>query len=145
MNDKTEPMTLDAFSDLADRYGADVAAWPAHDRAAARALLAAEPAAAKALEEATQLDRLLDTIPTPGASTNLEARVAALMQRPSDAHWFWVLIARPVWRPMVFATAMLGGIYLGAAALPSALATDSGLDLSSVAGGDIGYVGLLEE
>lgn len=145
MHDKTA-MTLETFTDLADRFGADLAAWPAPQRAAARALLAEQPAAADVLREAAALERLLDTIPTPAASEGLQSRVAAMVQRPSDAHWIWVLVARPVWRPMVFATAMLGGIYLGAAGLPSALATGGGtLDLSSVAGGDIAYVGLLEE
>jgi len=52
-------MTLERFQDLLDSRGSDLAAWPHADRIAAERLIAIEPSAAKAFEEARNLDRLI--------------------------------------------------------------------------------------
>lgn len=57
MNETTP--SLAAFRDLLDRHGAMPERWPADVRASARALVAADPAAADLLEEARRLDRLV--------------------------------------------------------------------------------------
>lgn len=52
-------LSLAAFRDLLDRYGAAKGRWPADVRAAADALIAAEPAAASLYEEMERLDHLV--------------------------------------------------------------------------------------
>ena len=52
-------MTLDRFQDLLDSRGSDLATWPDADRMAAEHLIASDPSAAKAFEEARKLDRLI--------------------------------------------------------------------------------------
>jgi hypothetical protein len=148
MNDRPAAMTLAEFEARADRFGADPSVWPLDRRDAARALAARNDTAQRVLRDATRLERLLDVLPAPRPSEALEARVLAMAQAETDAHWIWMLVARPVWRPALLAAAMLGGVYLGAAALPTALAVgDASFDLTTVAGGGdtLGYVDLLEE
>jgi hypothetical protein len=52
-------MTRDRFQDLLDSRGSDLATWPDADRIAADHLMASDPGAAKAFEEARNLDRLI--------------------------------------------------------------------------------------
>ncbi len=52
-------MNRDRFQDLLDIRGSDLAAWPDADRTAAKRLIASDPDAAKALEEARRLDSLI--------------------------------------------------------------------------------------
>ena len=52
-------MTHERFQDLLDSRGSDLAAWPDADRIAAERLIASDPGAAKAFEEARKLDRLI--------------------------------------------------------------------------------------
>lgn len=52
-------MTLDQFDALLDRHGALPEQWPAEERAAARQLLAASPAAAARLAEAERIERFM--------------------------------------------------------------------------------------
>lgn len=70
-------MTPDRFAALADAYGGTIARWPAAERDAARAHLAAHPEAAAALAREAGLDAILAgwTVPGPGAA--LAARIAA--------------------------------------------------------------------
>jgi anti-sigma factor RsiW len=60
-------LSLAAFRDLLDRYGAATTRWPSDVRPAAEALLAADPAAARLFEETRRLERLVAdaTAPTP--------------------------------------------------------------------------------
>lgn len=146
MDDNT-PMTLGDFESLLDRCGSNRADWPADRRDAAERLLAQSPAAQDAMRRANGLAQLLDLVAAPAPSEALEARVAAL-PKSETAHWIWMVVARPVWRPAVLAAAMLGGIYLGGAALPTSTAYgDSVFDLNSVAGGGetLGVIESLEE
>ncbi|NQV80997.1 MAG: hypothetical protein HQ495_10625 [Alphaproteobacteria bacterium] len=135
MDNTSDPMTLNDFNTLLDRCGPHLRDWPTDVRTAAQALLAESAAAGAALREAEDLERLLALVPGPAPSAALEARVAALTDEKS-AHWIWMMVARPVWRPALLAAAMLGGVYLGAAALPTNVAFgDGGFDLTGVAGG----------
>lgn len=68
---------LDRFRHLLDAHGADPARWPAQERAAALALVEAEPAARALLDEARALDVALDALPTPRAASDLRLRVLA--------------------------------------------------------------------
>ena len=52
-------MTLERFQERLDRYGSGLAAWPAADRIGAERLIASDPAAAKAFEEARRFDSLI--------------------------------------------------------------------------------------
>ena len=52
-------MTLERFQDLLDSRGSDLATWPDADRIAAERLIASDANAAKAFEEARNLDRLI--------------------------------------------------------------------------------------
>ncbi len=49
-------MNRDRFQDLLDIRGSDLAAWPGADRIAAERLIASDPIAARAFEEARRLD-----------------------------------------------------------------------------------------
>jgi len=55
------------FSDLLDSRGSDLAIWPDADRIAAERLIASDPGAAKAFEEARNLDRLIGLSLSEGA------------------------------------------------------------------------------
>lgn len=68
-------MTPDRFAALADAYGGSLDRWPATERDAARAHIAARPEARALLAEAARLDDALAgwTVPGPGAA--LAARI----------------------------------------------------------------------
>ena len=71
-------MTADRLNQLAEAYGADWRRWPEHERAAARALLEADPLAAdRLLFAARQIDAALDASPTAAVSAALRDRVLA--------------------------------------------------------------------
>lgn len=71
-------MELDYFRDRLDAQGADLAAWPADERAAAQALLAGCEPARAALAAARRLDERLFRTMAGGASTALRGRIAAI-------------------------------------------------------------------
>ena len=56
-------MRLTRFNRLLDLHGADLARWPARERAAAWQLVAARPEARAALDAARRLDALLARLP----------------------------------------------------------------------------------
>ncbi|MEQ8247005.1 MAG: hypothetical protein RID42_04925 [Alphaproteobacteria bacterium] len=147
MDNKERPLGLADFEALLDRCGPDPVRWPVELRAAAQTLVAQSTEAAAALHTAEKLARLLDLVAAPAPSAALEARLAKLPGK-EDVHWIWMIVARPAWRPALLAAAMLGGVYLGAATLPTvAVYGDSGFDFASVAGGGetLGIVEGLEE
>ena len=89
-------MTIERLKALADAYGADLRRWPASERPFAESLIATDPAARAALEEAAALDVLLDASPRPVPSAVLAARIlaAAPKAREARAHLgriFWFL------------------------------------------------------
>lgn len=89
-------MTIERLKALAEAYGADLRRWPASERPFAESLVATDPAARAALEEAASLDVLLDASPRPTPSAALAARIlaAAPKAREARAHLgriFWFL------------------------------------------------------
>ncbi len=76
-------MTLTQFEDNISRYGTAIDSWPQTARAAALALLAASPQAARLLEQASRLDRLfmVEACPPPPAVAAILSRATA--PRPS--------------------------------------------------------------
>ena len=76
-------MTLSEFEDNIGRYGTAIDTWPQTVRAAALALLATSPEAARLLEQARRLDRLfmVDACPPPPAVAAILSRATAA--RPS--------------------------------------------------------------
>lgn len=110
-------MTMDArrFQHLAEAYGADLRRWPAAEREAARAFLAADPAHERLLFEARQLDAALDGAPALRVSAGLRERVLAaapVRARPAPARrglsWAWLSGAG-------WAAAGVAGIVIGLA------------------------------
>lgn len=71
-------MTSERFLALIAAWGADARRWPENERAAAQALVAADPAAVHAaLAEADAIDALLHLSPSPQPSMALRDRVIA--------------------------------------------------------------------
>ena len=109
-------MDLERFECIVDAYGGDAAAWPAGERAAALALLAAEPGARALREAARALDRELATY-TVAPPPPLQ-RVLAARPRPSGPERFlgWLVPAAPLqlWRPALAAMLPLAlGLVIG--------------------------------
>lgn len=89
MTERVETMDARRLEALLDAYGADPARWPATERAAAQALLEADPALQVRLEAARRLDRALDRLPpAPAPAGELAARIraAALATGHSTGH-----------------------------------------------------------
>lgn len=82
-------MTPDRFRNLAEAYGGELSRWPGAERAAAERLLAAEPALAAVLAEASALDDLLAAVPAPSASAALAERIAASAPAPRRPRLSW--------------------------------------------------------
>lgn len=113
------PMPLPRFERLLDARGPALGAWPARDRAAAAALLAASPEAARLLAEARALEVLLREgmpRPAPEAVARLRAATArAVARRPLPR------TVRPELRPWLsagcaaLATVAVAVLWLGTA------------------------------
>ena len=87
-------MTRDRFLELAAAHGGAVARWPAAEREAAAALMAAEPAFAhEALAAADRLDSALDAWAPLAVSHDLREAViaAAPIARPRRGLRAWLL------------------------------------------------------
>ncbi len=115
-------MDLTRFETLADAYGGDLRRWPAQERAAAEALLAAQPQAARAvLADADALDALLHASPTPAVPHVLREAIAAAAPKAGVARvrtgfGFWLSGAG-------LAAATVSGVIVGASML-SAMTAD---------------------
>jgi hypothetical protein len=75
-------MTTARFAALVEAYGGDPARWPAEERDGARALIAADPSARRALDEAAALDAVLDRAPAEPPSAELATRILAAAPVP---------------------------------------------------------------
>jgi len=78
-------MTIERLKALAEAYGADLRRWPASERPFAESLIASDPAARAALEQAAALDALLQASPRPIPSAALAARVLAAAPKAREA------------------------------------------------------------
>ena len=89
-------MTIERLKALAEAYGADLRRWPASERPFAESLVATDPAARAALDEAAALDAVLEASPRPTPSAALAARILAAAPRAREARAhlgriFWFL------------------------------------------------------
>lgn len=99
-------------------YGGDLERWPAEERARVSSYLAGRPELRVRLEEAVQLDALLDRVPVPVASADLRARVLATSPAHRQAGDWRAAVAgllRAVW-PEARAW-QPAGVFLASAAL----------------------------
>lgn len=111
-------MNLKRLAELLDAYGADPARWPADERAAALALLAADARARAMQAQARALDDWLATdLPTPPGDV-LRARILASTPTPAD----WREFVRELW-------SVLGGWRLVLPACALSLSLGVGLPL----------------
>lgn len=126
-------MNLDRFTILIEAYGTDPRRWPADERAAAQALLAASTEAQRLLRDADPLDVLLSSPPPAiDPSPALRARIMAqIVARP---------ITIPPWRMQVAeALALLfptGRMIPQLAALGLALAIGIGAGIANIGSED---------
>ena len=147
-------MTIERFKHLIAAYGADPARWPARERLAALDLLERSDDARALMEEAVQLDRLLDLSPSTAVTPGLQERVlAALPARASKASPLAGFLAsllpgRPAWVPAA-ALAISLALGLGAGVFAPALiglSGDAARDPALVAlGGGMDDDGLWDE
>ena len=82
-------MRLTRFNRLLDLHGADLARWPARERAAAWQLVAARPEARAALDAARRLDALLARDPAPPGSWDAPSIPALLARLPAQQTPYW--------------------------------------------------------
>jgi hypothetical protein len=81
--DKTR--TTKRLEEVIATYGADFDRWPEAEREAALSVLGRSAAAREQLKEAAQLDAVLDLLPPPPVSAQLEARILAAAPSTSIA------------------------------------------------------------
>ncbi|MBI1261439.1 MAG: hypothetical protein GC184_06915 [Rhizobiales bacterium] len=74
-------ITTQRLAELIDAYGASPERWPASEREQALALLARSPVAREQMQQARQLDNLLDMAPVARPSVSLEERIMAARPR----------------------------------------------------------------
>lgn len=138
-------MNLDRLRDIVGAYGAAAHRWPADEREAAIALVETSDAARALLDEALQLDLMLDAAPAAEpASDMLVSRIMAARPRAvsgeivkptaSPAPGFWRGLIAELWpygTPAVPAGALAASIMLGITFGASAPATLSAMGLGS--------------
>jgi hypothetical protein len=103
-------MTRARAEEILDAYGADPARWPAAERDALRAMIAAEPALAAARDAARRLDAALGVLPPPPALALNPVAIAAAARRLRGG----AAPARRLWaRAAGLAAAALVGVWVG--------------------------------
>lgn len=148
--EKPAGMTLQRFAELVDAYGADARRWPLAERAAAQALVAADPAAAALQQQAAMLDAMLDAdVAAPASHTARRALMAALPARgPALAtRWQELLALLGGWRIALpaLAVALVAGVNIGATVGTGVLSSSTdasaavGTAIDSEAPDDSGY------
>jgi hypothetical protein len=129
-------VTLKRFRHLLDAYGADLARWPAAERQAARALIAADPRASQARDETAELDAMLDRYaPEPVSPARVAAALRALPPNVGDwraafAELWWELRALP--RVLAMVAVVLAGFLVGFISLDLARSPRGGGDVSTL-------------
>ncbi|HUA52085.1 MAG TPA: hypothetical protein VMB81_07970 [Candidatus Sulfotelmatobacter sp.] len=129
-------MTLKRFKHLLDAYGADLARWPAAERRAARALIAADAQARQARDETAELDAMLDRYaPEPVSPARVAARLRSLPPPATDwraalAELWWELRALP--RVLAMVAVVLAGFLVGFISLDLARSPHGGTDVSAL-------------
>lgn len=117
MNDRGT-MDTQEFAECLDRWGSNLAGWPAPQRAAGNELLNASVRARELLDEANALERWLASAGDHQAPVALKARI--IEQLPPQDVWQraldWLFTA--MWRPAAAATCMLLFGFLVGIAVP---------------------------
>jgi hypothetical protein len=108
-------VTIEEFLALVETWGGRSERWPAARRAAALALVAADPAAAAALDAARRLDAVLAAAPALAPSLALQARIVgdALAPRPRVSPRRWLGAMGAI---LALAGACAAGAFTGVAA-----------------------------
>ncbi len=130
-------MTPEAFADLLDRYGPDLARWPEDLQGPARGVLDRSEDARTALREAEALATLLDQAPAGEVHAALTARVLAgapgAVQKSADG-WLRGVMGL-LWpefgwvRPAaLMAASLVAGLYVGVTG-STAASSDESADL----------------
>jgi hypothetical protein len=142
----SEPMKMDTqkFADALDRWGSDLATWPAPQSSAGRELLATSEVAQALLAQANSLDQLLNEVAGHKAPLGLERKIlnqiASQDSMQEVVDWF----SATLWRPALAATcALLLGFSIGIA-LPQS-DNDLMLDNVSMLAFSAGYEELEDE
>jgi hypothetical protein len=133
-------MTEDRLLELIEAWGADPAAYPEADRAAARALLAQQPERfAAALAAARDLDAALTRVPAVLPSKALEDRLAASGPKPRGgrSQWRWPMFAP--WAPASGLAALAAGVFMGFTVAPAAVAESDTDEVAAVLEHALGY------
>jgi len=109
-------MTPTEFTDLLDRYGADLEAWPASERAAAQALLNTGPGEAWKQYRAAQFVEQLLKQPAPAADQQLMNRILAAAHYQPEVQVEMAAMF-PLWQRGLAASAiclsLLAGLFTG--------------------------------
>jgi hypothetical protein len=98
-------MELARFRRLLDIHGGDIQSWPAAERRAAQALLAASSDAVRARDEAAQLDRLFQSARSAVSEASVQRVLGALTAPPRQQ----AAAEPPCGRPWT-STALLAGM-----------------------------------
>jgi hypothetical protein len=119
-------MTMERLTQLLDAYGAAPSRWPADERDAAGAMIAASDTAREAFAEAARLDAMLDQAAPPPPADRLAWRLRGIGPR-SEPVKIETTIARRGFavafaRAAVIALALVGGVGIGLS-LPERAAT----------------------
>jgi hypothetical protein len=133
-------MTEDRLIELIEAWGADPSAFPEAERAAARAMLAAQPARfAAVIAEARALDAALARLPEilPSAALTEALIASAPKARPAKGG-FRVPKFSP-WAPASGLAALAAGLFMGVMAAPAASASSDTSEVESVLEHALGY------
>ena len=111
-----QPMTLDEFESLLDRYGADLERWPSQHAARARPLIAQSSGAGSLLFEARAIAASLDdALPAAALSTGaVRSRILdAVTHEAAKSRFFaWLQFGPRLLRPVAVAVVLIP-LFLG--------------------------------
>lgn len=114
---KNGDFDLVRLQSLLDAYGADEARWPTAERAWMREAVRLNAEARAMRDAAAELDTLLDTIPAPLPSVELESAILEAAEPDPARRWritLWPF--GPIWQPaMALSAALVLGLYVGGA------------------------------
>jgi len=133
-------MTEDRLIELIEAWGADPDGFPEAERAAAKAMLAANPARfAAALEEARALDLALERVPEILPSRDLTEALIASAPKPRRPGFLSSLPKYAPWAPASGFAALAAGLFMGIMVAPAASAASDTDDVESVLEHALGY------
>jgi hypothetical protein len=133
-------MTEDRLIELIEAWGADPAGFPEAERAAAKALLAANPSRfAAALEEARALDQALSRVPEVLPSRDLTEALIASAPQPRRARGAFGLPRFSPWAPASGFAALAAGLFMGIMVAPAASAASETDEVETVLEHALGY------